>query len=244
MRRLGGTTSGAIANLAAQGIPFLLLLLVTPFLLRHLGRDVYGALVLFNLVPQIAVQFDLGLVTAGTRAYAQSIARHDAAGARAVVQRVLGSLVAWGLLLGALLYLARDAIAGALRLTPVTDGHELVFLASALAIPIALTNSVALIPLRATERYGRAGRRWAASRTGGCARAARRTARPSRSWSRWARPRSRRRASASIASRARSRRTRPRARRPTRPPRYRAAASSPCPTRRPPGRRRRRACAR
>ena len=81
MKRAGGTASGAVANLAAQGIPFVVLIVVTPILLDELGRERYGALVLFNLVPQIAGQLDLGIVTAATRGFAQYSARRDRSGA-------------------------------------------------------------------------------------------------------------------------------------------------------------------
>ena len=58
MKRFGRTITGALSNLAAQGLPFLLLIFVTPILLRSLGREQYGALILFNLLPQIAGQLE------------------------------------------------------------------------------------------------------------------------------------------------------------------------------------------
>lgn len=158
MKRFDGTTSGVMANLAAQGFPFLLLLVVTPLLLRSLGREVYGALVLFNLVPQIAGQLDLGIVTAGTRAYARLTARGDPSGARRVMRETLAILSAWGIVLGIALFLARDAIGAGLQLDEVTRDHVAVYTVAAISIPIALINGGALIPLRALEQYGRAAR--------------------------------------------------------------------------------------
>ncbi len=156
MKRLSGTTLGVLANLAAQGFPSLLLLFVTPILLRSLGREVFGALILFSLVPTIAAQLDLGIVTASTRAYAQFTAHGDHRGARRVMREALAILCAWGLLLAVALFLARHAIADGLQLVDVTRGHMAVFVAAAISIPLALINACALIPLRALEQYGRA----------------------------------------------------------------------------------------
>ncbi len=154
MRRLGGTVTGAVANLAAQGIPFVLLLVVTPILLRALGREQYGALVLFNLVPQIAGQLDLGLSTAAMRGFTQYVARRDRDGARRLFREALSLLTAWGAVLGVAFYAAHSAIAGALKLDTVVSDASTVYVAAAIAVPLALANSAALVPLRAVERYG------------------------------------------------------------------------------------------
>ena len=154
MKRLGGTITGAFANLAAQGIPFLLLLVVTPILLRALGHEKYGALILFNLVPQIAGQLDLGLATAATRGFTQHAARGDRSGARRLYREALVLLTAWGAVLGIVFYVLHPAIASALKLDTVVADASTVYLAAALAIPLALANAAALVPLRAIERYG------------------------------------------------------------------------------------------
>ena len=152
----GRTASGAVANLAAQGIPFVVLIVVTPILLRAMGREQYGALVLFNLVPQIAGQLDLGLVTAATRGFAQYSARRDGIGAMRLFHEAFVLLVGWGVLLG-LAYLAAHApIARALNLDAVVGDGTAIWIASAFAMPIALANSATLIPLKALERYGQA----------------------------------------------------------------------------------------
>ena len=158
MRRLGSTTSGVLANLAAQGIPFLLLLFVTPILLRSLGREVYGALILFSLVPTIAGQLDLGIVTAGTRAFAYFSARGDHDGARRIVRETLAILCMWSTLLAIVFYVSRGAIADGLQLVEVTRDRGAVFIVAAFSIPLALINGAALIPLRAVEQYGRVAR--------------------------------------------------------------------------------------
>lgn len=155
MKLLGGTASGAIANLAAQGVPFLLLLFVTPILLRSLGREVYGALILFNLIPQIAGQLDLGLSTAATRGFAQYSARADRQKAVRLFREASMLLTVWGLLLGAGFYLFHRSIGSALRLDAVVGAQGLVYLSAAINIPLALANSAMLVPLRALERYGR-----------------------------------------------------------------------------------------
>ncbi len=154
MKRLGGTITGAFANLAAQGIPFLLLLVVTPILLRALGHEKYGALILFNLVPQIAGQLDLGLSTAATRGFTQHAARGDRDGARRLFREALALLTAWGAVLGIVFYALHPAIASALKLDTVVADASTVYLAAALAVPLALANAAALVPLRAVERYG------------------------------------------------------------------------------------------
>ncbi len=158
MKWLGGTTSGALANLAAQGLPFVLLLLVTPILLHALGREQYGALVLFNLVPQIAGQLDLGISTAATRGFAQYSARADRLRAMRLFRESAVLLVAWGLVLGGIYYLFHESIANALKLDSVVGDESVIFIVSALTVPLALANGAALIPLRALERYGAAAR--------------------------------------------------------------------------------------
>jgi O-antigen/teichoic acid export membrane protein len=158
MRRIGSTLFGAVSNLLAQGIPFLLLLIVTPILIRTLGRETYGALILFNLLPQIAGQLDLGLVTAGTRAYAQYTARHQDRDAHRVIDESMLILFSWGALLAGALVAWRHPIARVLQLDEVIHGDTWVFAVAAIAIPIALVNGAALISLRALEQYGRAAR--------------------------------------------------------------------------------------
>ena len=155
MKRLGGTASGALANLAAQGFPFLVLLIVTPILLHALGRGVYGALILFNLVPQIAGQLDLGLSTAATRGFAQYSARADRKNAMRLFREAFMFLALWGVLLGAGFYLFHEAIASVLKLDAVVDDQSLAYLSAAINIPLALVNGATLVPLRALERYGR-----------------------------------------------------------------------------------------
>ena len=155
---MGGTTAGALANLAAQGLPFILLLLVTPILLHVLGRERYGALVLFNLVPQIAGQLDLGISTAATRGFAQYSARGDRAGAMRLFRESTVLLMIWGVVLGVAYYVFHDPIAHVLKLDTFLDDEPIVFLVSALAVPLALANGASLVPLRALERYGSAAR--------------------------------------------------------------------------------------
>ncbi len=153
MKPPGTTSSGVVANLAAQAFPFLLLIIVTPILLRSLGREIYGALILFNLIPLIAGKLDLGIVTAGTRAYAQFWARGDHDRARRVVRETLAILGLWGMLLAVVFYASRHAIAEALQLVEATRDHTAVFIVAAFSIPIALINGSVLIPFRAIEQY-------------------------------------------------------------------------------------------
>lgn len=156
MKRLGGTASGALANLAAQGVPFLLLLIVTPILLHALGREAYGALILFNLVPQIAGQLDLGLSTAATRGFAQYSARADRKSAMRLFREAFMFLTLWGVLLGAAFYLFHAAIGHTLKLDATVGDQSLVYLSAAINVLLALINAATLVPLRALERYGRA----------------------------------------------------------------------------------------
>ncbi len=158
VKRPNRTAAGAIANLAAQGIPFIALIVSTPILLRALGREPYGALVLFNLIPQIAGQLDLGLSTAATRGFAQYSAHGDHAGARRVFHETLVLLIVWGLLLCLLFHLGHDVVAQALKLGETVGDDSPAWVAAALGIPLAMANAAALVPLRALERYGSAAR--------------------------------------------------------------------------------------
>ena len=154
MMRLGRTIGGAFANLAAQGVPFVLLLIVTPILLRSLGHERYGVLILFNLVPQIAGQLDLGLSTAAVRGFTQYAARGARDDARRLFREALALLTGWGAVLGFAFYLSHPAIAAALKLDTVVADRSEVYFATALTIPLALANAAALVPLRAVEQYG------------------------------------------------------------------------------------------
>lgn len=147
-----------MSNLAAQGIPFLLLLVVTPVLLTSLGRERYGALILFNLIPQIAGQLDLGFATAATRGFAQYSARGERDAALRLFREVLVLLTVWGAVLAVVFYLCRATIAHALNLDTIVDDDSWIYLSAAIAIPVALANAATLVPLRATERYGRVAR--------------------------------------------------------------------------------------
>jgi O-antigen/teichoic acid export membrane protein len=158
MKLINRTTSGAMANLGAQAVPFVLLMLVTPVLLKSLGREQYGALVLFNLIPQIAGQLDLGIATAATRGFAQYSAKTESHRARRLFREALTLLAAWGALLGAAFFALHVEIAAALNFGEVVDAHSLIYVAAAISIPLALMNVAALVPLRALERYGSAAR--------------------------------------------------------------------------------------
>ena len=158
MKRIGNTLVGAVSNLLAQGVPFLLLLVVTPILIHALGRATYGALILFNLLPQIAGQLDLGLVTAGTRAYAQYAAHDRRKEAHHIINETMTILCLWGGLLAAALFIGRHPVAAILQLDEVIHRDTAIFAVAALSIPLALINGVALIPLRAVEQYGKAAR--------------------------------------------------------------------------------------
>ena len=152
--RLGSTITGAAANLAAQAVPFLLLMIVTPILLRALGREQYGVLILLNLIPQIAGQLDLGLSTAATRGFTQHSARADDAGAHRLLREATTLLVGWGAILGIVFYLLHASIADALNFNAVVPDDSKLYWVIALSIPLSLANSAALVPLRALERYG------------------------------------------------------------------------------------------
>lgn len=158
MKGSSSTATGAVANLAAQGLPFLLLIVVTPVLITALGRGRYGALILFNLIAQIAGQLDLGLSTAATRGFAHYAALADRASAMRLFLETLISLALWGLVLGLVFYLFRAQVADALKLRDVVSDDSSVYLAGAMTIPLAMANGALLVPLRALERYGQAAR--------------------------------------------------------------------------------------
>ena len=141
-----------MSNLAAQGIPFLLLLVVTPVLLVALGRERYGALILFNLIPQIAGQLDLGFATAATRGFAHYSARGDRDAALRLFREAFVLLSLWGTVLAIAFYLSRATIARALKLDTIVDADSWIYLSAAIAIPVALANAATLVPLRALER--------------------------------------------------------------------------------------------
>lgn len=129
-------------------------MVVTPILLRSLGRDQYGALVLLNLMPQIAGQLDLGLSTAGTRAFGHFKARNDAVTARRISTEVTSLLCLWGAIVASLFLAFRGLVANALGIDAVIgDPDSPVYAFAAATLLFALLNTAAAVPLRALEHY-------------------------------------------------------------------------------------------
>lgn len=120
-RPTGGLTSrvvrGSIWNLGGQGVTLLATLVATPFVIRLLGPESYGVLVLINVLIGYLTFADMGMGWASTRFASELHARGDDRGEATVVWTAL--LLAGGssLLVGLTLALgARPLVERLLRL--------------------------------------------------------------------------------------------------------------------------------
>ena len=135
----------ALLNLAGQIAPIAAALVAIPVIVRGLGVERFGVLVLaWTLLGYLAV-FDLGVGRATVRFAAQRLAGGDDAGLRAVVWTSLALNAALGILGGVLLALATPLLVDrVIRATPDLQAE-----ATGLLLVIATTVPVTLIMIGA-----------------------------------------------------------------------------------------------
>lgn len=90
--------SSWLANLISQSSGFVLFLIATPFLVKSMGIEKYGALTILFLLPQIAIQLDFGVTATGTRVMALFQAESKFNYRVQVFWEVMATLVVIGLL--------------------------------------------------------------------------------------------------------------------------------------------------
>ena len=144
--------SRAFWGLAGWGVPLIIVFLVTPRLLRALGAEMFGVLMIVLITPLIAVHLDFGLVTTGTRrvSFRLSGGKVDAGGTLASLALGLGGV---GLVLSATLGLMSTNVSTALGFDQVLGaqrGPQLVQVC-ALWIAVSLVSAVPMLIARAAQ---------------------------------------------------------------------------------------------
>ncbi|MBE0435324.1 MAG: polysaccharide biosynthesis C-terminal domain-containing protein [Methylomicrobium sp.] len=147
--------SSWIANLFGQSSGFIAYFLSAPLLMKLMGIDKFGVLTLLIIMPQMAVQLDFGLTTAGARAMGMYKALDQFKSMYRIHAEVLlaMSLVAAIQLFG-LIYFAPRLIKF-LQLDRVIDQQVLllIMVPAACWCFLAVMNAALAIPYRAFERF-------------------------------------------------------------------------------------------
>jgi O-antigen/teichoic acid export membrane protein len=154
MQRSRKLNSSWLANLVAQTSGFLVFIVTAPFLIKLLGKDQFGALTLFVLLPQIVVQLDLGLATAGVRAIAVFKAQGKAALINRIFWEILLAFVMVAVVLFVIFYFSAQHLFHLLQLDHIIGGQlvQFVTVISCWCL-LALLNAGVSIPARAFERF-------------------------------------------------------------------------------------------
>jgi len=146
--------SSWLSNLIAQTSGFLAFIVTAPFLIKLLGKDQFGALTLFVLLPQIVVQLDLGLSTAGARA----VAMFNFQGKPDLVNRIFWEILFAFVIVAAALYVvfhfSAQHLFHLLQLDQIIGGQLIQFVnVISCWCLLALLNAGVSIPARAFERF-------------------------------------------------------------------------------------------
>lgn len=147
--------SRALWGLTGWAVPLVIVFLVMPRLLRVLGAETFGVLMIVLITPLIAVHIDFGMLTAGTRrvSFRLTDGKVDAGGTLASL--ALGLAVV-GLGAGAALALVSPLVSSALGFDSVlgpTRGGQLVR-ACAIWVAVSLVSAVPMLVARAAQQLG------------------------------------------------------------------------------------------
>lgn len=142
----------AFWGLAGWAAPLAIVFLVTPRLLRALGSETFGVLMIVLITPLIAVHFDFGLVTAGTRrvSFRLTEGKVDSGGTLATLATGLAVV---GVALGAALVAMAGPISAALGFDAVLSaqrGAQLVRVCAAW-IAVSLISALPMLIARAAQ---------------------------------------------------------------------------------------------
>ena len=154
MQKFKKLNSSWLANLIAQTSGFLVFIVAAPFLIRLLGKEQFGALTLFILIPQIMVQLDLGLTTAGARAVAIFKAQDKSENVNRIFCEVLLALILVAVVFCLIFYSTAQYLFHALHLDQVVNRqvHQFIAAISCWCL-LALLNAGVSVPARAFERF-------------------------------------------------------------------------------------------
>lgn len=146
--------SSWLSNLIAQTSGFLAFIVTAPFLIKLLGKDQFGALTLFVLLPQIVVQLDLGLSTAGARA----VAMFNSQGKPDLINKIFWEILFTFVIVAAVLFFvfrfSAQHLFHLLQLDQIIGGQLIQFVnVISCWCLLALLNAGISIPARAFERF-------------------------------------------------------------------------------------------
>jgi len=146
--------SSWLSNLIAQTSGFLVFIVTAPFLIKLLGKDQFGALTLFVLLPQIVVQLDLGLSTAGARA----VAMFNSQGKPDLINKIFWEILLAFIIVAAVLFVvfhfSAQHLFHLLQLDQIIGGQLIQFVnVISCWCLLALLNAGVSIPARAFERF-------------------------------------------------------------------------------------------
>lgn len=154
----GGRTlaRNIIWNLLGHGAPLLVALLAIPLLVRGLGTDRFGVLVLAWMVVGYFTLFDLGVGRATTKYTSEYLARKAFPELQRLIWTSLVSLFAIGLLGMAVIYGLAPYLVTRVLVIPSTIQREAIdaFGLLALSLPIVVGTSAARGILEAQHRFG------------------------------------------------------------------------------------------
>ncbi len=154
MQKLKKLNSSWLANLIAQTSGFLVFIVTAPFLIKLLGKEQFGALTLVILLPQIAVQLDLGLTTAGARAFAIFKAQDKLENVNRIFWEVIFALILVAAVFCLIFYFIAQYLFHVLQLDQIVNTrlHQFVAAISFWCL-LALLNAGVSVPARALERF-------------------------------------------------------------------------------------------
>jgi O-antigen/teichoic acid export membrane protein len=118
----------ALWGLASWALPLAVVFAVTPFLLRALGAERFGVLMIISVTPLLAGQMEFGITSSAVRRLSAMLANSKVDLGRTFAT-LLAALASIGLVLGALVWLAATHLSELLGFSTVlgkTQGAELV----------------------------------------------------------------------------------------------------------------------
>ncbi len=153
-RPLPSLITSALSTYGVVAIGTLIVLFLTPLIIRRLGKEAYGVWVLVTIIVGYAGLLDLG-VSAAVRRF---VARHAGTGNTAGMNGALGSAMAvfiiMGLAAASLLLVGTDHVVGWFNTSAeMTRGFQLALRIMALALAFGLPGRVFLAALSAREAF-------------------------------------------------------------------------------------------
>jgi O-antigen/teichoic acid export membrane protein len=152
---LGRLLGGVMWNAAGRGLPLLLALLLTPFLVHALGLERWGLFTLALALVGVFGIFDLGLGPALTRAVSERLGTGRATEVPALVGAALTALAAFSAVMAVLAALAMPVITDHLLRIPegLRDESVMALRVLVLAAPLVVVNGALWGVLAAYQRF-------------------------------------------------------------------------------------------